>query len=222
LVTTLPTKPFIKWGLDFIGPIKPVVARTYNWYILVATDYATKWVEAWALKTNTVAITAKFLCEQILTRYGCPLTLISDQSTHYINEAIEHLVEHFLLQHWNSTTYYLQGTGQAESTNKVIGKLLTKLVNGTRTDWDDHLYTVLFSYRIAYKVTTTYTPFQLVYGLHPLMPTEYLIPTQRTDGKMDYTPMKVLSARLADLEQLDSKRMNAQQQAGSRQWNRAL
>jgi hypothetical protein len=57
-----------------------------------------------------------------------------------------------------------------------------------------------------------------VYGLHPLMATRYLIPTRRIDGEMDYTPMRVLSARLADLEQLDSRRMDAQQQARSRQF----
>jgi hypothetical protein len=221
LVTTLPTEPFMKWGLDFIGPIKPVAARIGNWYILVATNYATKWVEVWALKTNIAAIIAKFLYEQILTRYDCPLTLNS-QGNHFLNEAIECLVEYFLLQHRTSTTYYPQGNGQAKSTNKVTGQLLTKLVNETRTDWDDHHYTVLFSYRTACKVTTTHTPFQLVYGLHPLMFTKYLILIRRTDGKMDYTPMRVLSACLADLEQLHRRRTNTQQQAGSRQWNRAL
>jgi hypothetical protein len=35
---------------------------------------------------------------------------------------------------------------------------------------------VLFSYRIAYKVTTSYTPYQSVYGLHLLMPTKYIMP----------------------------------------------
>jgi hypothetical protein len=35
---------------------------------------------------------------------------------------------------------------------------------------------MLFSYTIAYKITIGYTPYQLVYGLHPLMPIEYIVP----------------------------------------------
>ncbi len=76
----------------------------------------------------------------------------------------------------SSTTYYLQGNGQAKSTNKVLGTLLTKLVNENRINWDEHLSIMLFSYRIAYKVATRYTPYQLMYGLHPLMPTKYIVP----------------------------------------------
>jgi hypothetical protein len=34
---------------------------------------------------------------------------------------------------------------------------------------------MLFSYIITYKVVTSYTPYQLMYGLHPLMPTKYII-----------------------------------------------
>ncbi len=64
----------------------------------------------------------------------------------------------------NSTTYYPQGNGQVEFTNKLLGTLLTKLVDENRIDWDEHLLTLLFSYRTAYKVTTWYTQNQLVYG----------------------------------------------------------
>jgi hypothetical protein len=49
------------------------------------------------------------------------------------------------------------------------------LVSENKIDWDEHLSTMLFSYKTAWKVITRYTPYQLVYGLHPLMPTEYVI-----------------------------------------------
>ncbi len=78
LVTSLLEKPFMKWGLDFMGPIKPTWRYTRNKYILVTTDYAIKWVEARALGTNTTIVTIKILYECILTMFGCPLTAITN------------------------------------------------------------------------------------------------------------------------------------------------
>ena len=66
LITTLLAEPFMKWGLDFVGPVKKT-RHTEKRYILVATDYPTKSVEARALRTNFAQETAQFLYESILT-----------------------------------------------------------------------------------------------------------------------------------------------------------
>ena len=51
----LPLQPFFKWGLDFIGSIKPKAHPSGCEYIIVAMDYFTKWPEAKALWMNTAS-----------------------------------------------------------------------------------------------------------------------------------------------------------------------
>ncbi len=101
----------------------------------------------------------------------------------------------------SSTTYYPKGNGQVEFTNKVFGTLLTKLVSENKIDWDEHLFTMLFSYKITYKVAIRYPPYQLVYRLHPLMPTKYIMPIVGGNEK-DNTLVKILTSRIIELEKL--------------------
>jgi hypothetical protein len=96
----------MKWGFDFVGPIKPTRRYIGNKYILVARNYVTKWVEARALRINNVVVTTKFLHQCILIKFGCPLSVVISYGVHFINDVIKHLIYHFLLKHVNSTIYY--------------------------------------------------------------------------------------------------------------------
>jgi hypothetical protein len=77
-MTILLKEPFVKWGLDFVGAIKLVRRYTWNKYILVAIDYATKRVEARVLKIITATIPTKFMHECIFIKFGCSITIVID------------------------------------------------------------------------------------------------------------------------------------------------
>ena len=63
--------PFQQWGLDFIGEIHPHSNAQQKW-ILTATDYFTKWVEAIPTRNATDLVVINFLEDNILSRFGCP------------------------------------------------------------------------------------------------------------------------------------------------------
>jgi hypothetical protein len=91
--------------------------------------------------------------------------------------------------------------------------MLTKLVNENKTDWDEHLFTMLFSYKIAYKITTWYTLYRLMHGLHPLMPPKYIIPTVGRNERNN-TLMKILTGRITKFKKLQEAKMQVVEIAG--------
>ena len=83
---------FAKWGIDFVGPIKPLAKSTHAEYIIVATNYLTKWAEARVTIRNDAHTTTKFLYEQIFTRFGLPLEIVLDKGVHFVNKNIEFMM----------------------------------------------------------------------------------------------------------------------------------
>lgn len=169
--------PFEKWGIDFVGPIALSSKIGQKRYILVATDYVTKWAEAIATKMNSAQMVATFLYENIITRFGCPKELVSDRGTHFINSTIAAFTEKYEIRHRKTTPYHPRANGQTEKTNGLLCKILTKIILEAGTDWDTKLFAALWAYRTAYKVTINATPFQLIYKQEAILPIELKIPS---------------------------------------------
>ncbi|XP_058181163.1 uncharacterized protein LOC131299595 [Rhododendron vialii] len=79
LTSILVVEIFDCWGIDFMGPF-PVSFG--NLYILLAMDYVSKWVEAIVTRTNDAKVVVEFLKDNILSQFGMPRAIISDQGTH--------------------------------------------------------------------------------------------------------------------------------------------
>ena len=74
-------------GLDFIGPINPPSSKGHR-FVLVATDYFTKWTEAVPLKNMTHWEVIEFIIEHIICRFGIPQTLTTDQGSSFISKEV--------------------------------------------------------------------------------------------------------------------------------------
>ena len=134
LVPQVTLQPFHKWVMDFVGPINPPGKRTSAWYIITMTDYLTRWAETTLVVDCTAATEVRFLFDNIVTRFGCPRILMSDQGSHFINCTVSALMEELHIQHKKTTPYHPQANGTVEAFNKILEHALTKLCNRNHDD----------------------------------------------------------------------------------------
>lgn len=220
LVPIMPLAPFEKWGINFVGPIQSATRHTQRQYILVATDYATKMVEAEATRKGDAATVSIFLFKLIITRYGCPLELVSDIGTHFLNAVIEDLTSHFQIKHRKTTPYNPKANGLTEKSNRLLCKILLKMMVSHAHDWNTKLPAALWAYRSAEKVTTKQTPYYLTYGQHPILPVEFELPTHRILDRRRLGDEKSQLYRLQEVLSLKELREAAKQRTKQIQWKR--
>ncbi|XP_075645310.1 uncharacterized protein LOC142616319 [Castanea sativa] len=99
-------------------------------WLLVRTDYFTKWVEAKPLSNIRDIDAKKFVWKNIVTRFGIPHALILDNKLQFNSKAFRRYCCEFVIRNKYSTPVYLQGNGQAKVVNKII-------VNGLKKRLDE-------------------------------------------------------------------------------------
>ena len=97
-----------------------------NIYILLAVDYVCKWVEVLACPRNDGSTVVGFIQGNILSRFGAPRTITSDEGSHFANKIFEKVMSRYGIRHVMGLAYHPQSNGQAKISNGEIKKILKK------------------------------------------------------------------------------------------------
>jgi hypothetical protein len=165
-------------GSRFCGTNQSTIKKKV--YILVCTDYVTKWVEEKSLPRETKQAVVDFLFEEIFVHFGVPREIVTDQGAQFTSNLVQSITQQYHIRHIKYSPYHPQANGKVESTNKVLETILTKTIQLHHKDWADRLPKALWAYQTTWRNTTGFTPYELVYGKHVVLPIEFQIKTLRT------------------------------------------
>ncbi|KAI5313167.1 hypothetical protein L3X38_042341 [Prunus dulcis] len=97
--------PFKGWAMDLISKIYPASSKQ-ECFIVVATDYFTKWVEAKLVKSTTSQEIITFIEEQIVQRFGILESITTDGGSSFVSREVLDMTEAFKFKLLQSTPYY--------------------------------------------------------------------------------------------------------------------
>ena len=161
-------EPFDMIGVDVVGPFPKSLKG--NKYLVVFTDYLTKWPEAFAVPNQDSLTIARLLVNEIICRHGAPKKLLSDRGKAFLSDLIQDIVKISGTKKLNTTAYHPQTDGLTERFNKTIVQIISMYVSKDQRDWDEFIPFALFAYRTSVQHTTKETPFYLMYGREPKLP----------------------------------------------------
>eukprot|EP00253_Pinus_taeda_P028012 PITA_28012 len=177
-------KKEIEWGLDFISEIHPSSSAQHKW-ILTATDYSTKWIEAIPTRQATDFLILQFIESNTLSRFGCPQKIITDNAISFNSKRTVDFCAKYHIVLGHSTTYRPQGNVLAESSNKSLVNIIKKVLEVNKKNWHKNLINSLWADRVRNKKSIAMSPFKLVYGTNTIFPSSLVVPVMKILQELD-------------------------------------
>ena len=96
-------QPFEMLGVDILGPLPET--EDPKKYILVLTDYLTKWVEAFEIEEQSARKVAELLIGRVVARHSAPRVLLSDQGASFLSSVVKKASEILRINKTNTAAY---------------------------------------------------------------------------------------------------------------------
>ena len=122
-------------AVDIVGPITPGEAK--NPYILVASDYFTRWAEAYAIPNLEAITVATTLVDEFFCRFSIPQQLHSDKGQQFESDVMKEVLQ---ISKTRTTPYHPQSYGLVERLNRTLICMLATSAQDNPTQFEENLY----------------------------------------------------------------------------------
>ena len=130
----------------------------------------TKWTEAFAIPNIEAKTVAEIFVNEIVSRHGAPRVLLSDRGSNFLSSLFREVCFLMNTDKIFTSGYRPQTNGLVERFNGTLAQSLSMYVSSHQRDWDEHLSSVLFAYRVSPSEVTGESPFYMLHGREPLLP----------------------------------------------------
>ena len=150
-------------------------------FLLIAINYFTKWVEAEALATITVAKVQNFVWKNIVCRFEIPRKITSNNGRHFDSHRFRSFCTNLGIKNKYSSLGHPQANGQTEVINRTMLKIIKTQLVGAKKAWPEELPSVLWAYRTTTWTPSRETPFNITYGTEAVILVEVGLTSLRTE-----------------------------------------
>ncbi|GFW46593.1 hypothetical protein TNCV_1936631 [Trichonephila clavipes] len=159
--------------LDLLGPYPAYRLERYR-FLLIITHHFTKWSELIPLRKASAQAIANALFKNYISRYGAPISLISDNGPQFISDVFEHLSHRLDIKHIKTVIYRPQAN-LTERINRTLMQMIACFVEENHDNWVRILHEFAFTLRTSVNETTDKTPAELFFGRKIITPFSKLI-----------------------------------------------